>query len=56
MFARLDAAFKLFLRRLPTAAMIVLTIWLPANLLHNYSSSMSGARRRFGRRSSTAAW
>ncbi len=36
MFTRLDAAFRLFLRRLPTAAMIVLTIWLPANLLHNY--------------------
>ncbi len=36
MFTRLDAAFKLFLRRLPTATMIVLTIWLPANLVGNY--------------------
>lgn len=36
MFERLDAAFKLTLQRLPLAALIVWTVWLPANLAHNY--------------------
>jgi len=38
MFERLDAAFKLTLHKLPVAALILLTVWLPANLAHSYFS------------------
>ncbi len=36
MFESLDAAFRLYLSRLPRAALIVLTVWLPVNLIYSY--------------------